>query len=244
MIPGPYVKSVRTMLFHEQSSSHQKMKVSRALVSKKQKRMDSYFDGMDSRATIHLISSSETGYGNDGDLERRSLSIKKLESAYPGLTKMMKRGDIIEDIDQSGYRSEGVYLFDGKNVVEQNDEYDDYGSPPEDFKIITEFQPGHWDQPLEVNDKYVSGNSEFYWHSEDLPCAIDPIESGLRDAIKNNLQRENEEYYVVFTHNKLKYLVYLRDDYVKNIDTLKVMYGHGQRCDEKGTTDYVIDTAV
>lgn len=57
----------------------------------------------------------------------------------------LHRGDMIVMGEKSGYRSEGLYFFDGKKLIDQDRSYDDYGTVPAEFQTITEFYPGYWD---------------------------------------------------------------------------------------------------
>ena len=62
----------------------------------------------------------------------------------------LRRGDIIFDTDDCnyGYRSAGMYFFDGVRILPPCSEYDDYGLVPTEFPLIVEFPPGYWDLPL------------------------------------------------------------------------------------------------
>lgn len=59
------------------------------------------------------------------------------------------RGDIIVNTShpEYGYRSAGMYFFDGTGLIPPDDTYDDYGTVPREFKIVEEFPPGYWDLP-------------------------------------------------------------------------------------------------
>lgn len=201
-------------------------------------------------STIHLISSKY----------EYTPSIKQLELKYPGITKMMKRGDIIEDISVSGYRSQGVFFFDGKKVIDQDTSWDDYGSVPIDFKLITEFLPGNWDHSnLKINAKYVKTSSsldesKFYWHSESVPCTVDLELSGLRAEVKNNLTTYDSRQCVILEYNKINYLIYICDDCLKECldDNEKFVYVFNNPYGDTGSKitilgkevkiDYVLET--
>lgn len=137
------------------------------------------------KATVHLISGNKivkaAKAGKYEDERRYPLyDIEDIERVYPGIKDMVKRGDIFEDIDESGYRSNGVFLYDGEKTINQDHEFDDYGHPPDELKLIIEFPPGYWD----VGDLIVNDTSKkprrteaessgtiilspsFYWHAE------------------------------------------------------------------------------
>ena len=105
------------------------------------------------KATVHLVSVGK----DESDYYTLSKMSKRLEKKHPGITKAMKRGDIIENIDESGYRSQGVYMWDGKRVIHQNHDWDDYGSPSQEFLLLTEFPPGYWDKPYSGKHNPRSG---------------------------------------------------------------------------------------
>jgi hypothetical protein len=117
----------------------------------------------DSRATIHVF-------------PKGGLSIRQLKAEYP--TFNPRRGDIIVSADESGYRTEGVRLYDGVEIIEQYLEYDDYGSPPIEFRVGTEFPVGYWDIPSDSDDprvvKYDVDELDMpYWHDESPATAMD-----------------------------------------------------------------------
>lgn len=119
----------------------------------------------------------------------------------------VKRGDFVVDVNNSqyGYRSSGVYFFDGRKLVSQDTDYDDYGTVPGEFMLISEFPPGYWDLPNRGSNgggsyevpscrEWFYGNGslvpkpcskiEFYWHTPEnfgvstLKFGPDTINSG------------------------------------------------------------------
>ena len=146
-------------------------------------------------ATVYLISGKkiakaaksstcEDGYRYD---------IDDIERVYPGIKEMVKRGDIFEDIDESGYRSEGVFLYDGQKTIEQGRDFDDYGYPPDELKLIIEFPPGYWDvDNLIINDTFekplrqdqesagtIILSPSFYWHADSVSSFLYFDELGI-----------------------------------------------------------------
>jgi hypothetical protein len=159
-------------------------------------------------ATIHLV---RLGDISDDDIVPTA---KTLEAQYPGIVKAMKRGDIIENTSESGYRSQGVYMWDGKNVIRQNTSWDDYGSPSTEFKIVTEFLPGYWDSAKLSCVAWDKGaEQEFYWHSDYPPCALDARALGLDKAAiltkkeKSAWLGEHNVYWTTFMHNGIEYKI-------------------------------------
>lgn len=148
-------------------------------------------------------------------------TINELEKKYPGIKEKMKRGDIIENVCESGYRSEGVYFYDGENVISQYHEWDDYGSVPIEFKVITEFPLHYWDNLYEntllINKDYSpDSQSEFYWHTEDTIVCIDLSQM---DEVKEPIQDNTYEYLntiIQITHNNVPYIILMNDKHLLN----------------------------
>ena len=177
------------------------------------------------KATVHLVA-----MGNLSENDKQ-LTKSRLDKKYPGVTSHFSRGDIIENVNESGYRSQGVWMWDGKNIIEQNTDWDDYGSPSKEFKIITEFPPGYWDRVYgEENGLTVKkwcridAESQFYWHSDYPPCALDAWELGL-DKMPVIAK---DDYYITFMHNGVEYKLNLdKPDIKKYIeDGIVCVYWH------------------
>jgi len=203
---------------------------------RKQKEEAKYKD----KATIHLISGRKIfgeEYDENEDLHYKPIPIDLIEKTYPGITKTMKRGDIIENIDESGYRSNGVFFFDGKKVIGQYYELDDYGSPPQTFYLITEFPPSYWDQDygervLKVNDAFQEGKSVFAWHSPEgtfSPLDLEKLPEIL-EKIKHDMKQVTITYdgeydwsrtsnYIILEYQNKKYMILL-DVYQSDRDPL------------------------
>ena len=133
----------------------------------------------------------------NGEKTNKYLTIDILEEKYEGISKKLKRGDLIENLNESGYRSQGVYCFDGTDIVGQNLKFDSYGTPSASFKLIKEFPPGYWDD-LIVNNDYEEGDSRFYWHFDEAYTYIN-----LNEYKNHNI----EENGISFTYNNKRYLV-------------------------------------
>lgn len=53
-----------------------------------------------------------------------------------------KYGDLIELLQYSGYRNQGIYIFDGKKIINLEDDPDDYGTLPRIFKVLQKNEYG------------------------------------------------------------------------------------------------------
>jgi hypothetical protein len=173
-----------------------------------------------SYATVHLFQGSELKNYNQEDVPTKD----QLNDRYPDFTNKLKRGDMLENIDISGYRSIGVYMWNGKEIIPQNTEYDDYGSPAKEFKVITQFPPDYWSTPrssqanLKVNNSYVGSdcNSGFYWHIDNPPLLVDLNEFVIIKA--------TQEYWILLDKDDNRhYHVLWVDNYIDNeIQTLNL----------------------
>jgi len=169
---------------------------------------------METKATVHLFSAHKIGYNTEE--ADRPPSIEDIERAYPGFTVGLKRGDILENVDEGDYRSSTIYFYNGTNIIyKETGECDDYGTPPTEFALITEFPPGYWDQPynqsrgLVINDRFEPGcESDFYWHSDETWSPIDLEKLGIQGAKltkvvepwESNPKYSSTYYYCTFTY--------------------------------------------
>ena len=129
--------------------------------------------------------------------------------------KGLKKGDLIENIYESGYRTEGVYIIDYKqDITSKNDnqtfykfvntldyDYDDYGSIPKNFLCFSEFEADHF---IRANFKNAS------WHTNTI--GVSTLD------IKNKNKKElfyNESDILVYKYNKNKYLFDIDEDDIK-----------------------------
>ncbi len=156
------------------------------------------------------------------DFYVNNVTIEMLDMVYPTLVNRLDRGDIIEFIDKSGYRSQGIMFFDGEKLIEQCTNYDSYGTPPIEFEIITEFPPEYFTRPYVsitnlhvVNDYVCSKNSisKFYWHCDMCYMALNIKKLGLIDkislALNNTIDRDR---YIQFTYKGITVLLRLSYD--------------------------------
>lgn len=123
------------------------------------------------RATIYLYSAEEDEEG-DGE-EEATISKADLKKLKP----FLRRGDLLENVADSGYRSSGVRMYDGKKVVDLCYDYDDYGSVGPEFVVYREFNPCYWDySSMNVNNMLVPDvdSAQSGWHTGDFPsCFVD-----------------------------------------------------------------------
>jgi len=147
-------------------------------------------------AVIHIVSmnaANEQGGHVIAYDDIESLDIHDLDAVFPGIANNLKRGDLISNSDDSGYRAQGVSIFDGETANELSSVYDDYVHIPEDYCIITEFPPGYWD-PKGFDEHHTicyytnsTGNpveSDFYWHCDPEMELINIKILGIEDAYK------------------------------------------------------------
>lgn len=76
--------------------------------------------------------------GVEAETEDEPISEKIRNNILPCLTNI-RRGDIIYFQKFGAYRNDGVYMYDGKKIVDLNYDIDDYGSVSQEFLAIDEF---------------------------------------------------------------------------------------------------------
>jgi hypothetical protein len=135
------------------------------------------------RASVLLIQIDDGHRYYTEDEHCKSLE-KYMNINYKNWKLYLRKGDIIENIEQSGYRSEGICMYDGEHIIPLNYEADDYGSPSDTFIVFKDFLPDYWtkiynDDVIQLNiiKKYISPlmddiMSSFYWHCDFPPVVI------------------------------------------------------------------------
>ena len=165
-------------------------------------------------ATIHLFDSGKfsdkTDENEDGEVDLAVINSNVLNI----LKCQLRRGDLLEDIAQSGYRSQGLYIYNGEQITQIAYSLDDYGCIGREYVVYREFGPMHWSfGEMSVNDQLCPGESSAAcWHSGDLPSLYVDTE-----AIRNSTNNEIEFQGVVYRiPDELKEYV---DDNIKNIES-------------------------
>lgn len=158
-------------------------------------------------ATLFTISFGLEGYDfEDVDENKQKQVIKKLKYLLP----YIKRGDIIEDTDISGYRSTGVNLvdiIDGKiQLMGVSTEADDYGHVEESFKGITEFPLDYWNYD-KMNYIEIEGDSESNWHSSGL-CTVSIETRSIINKITDKTLYVNNDNNIEMISFKYKNIIY------------------------------------
>ncbi len=134
-----------------------------------------------------------------------------MDNGYKNWRLYLRKGDIIENIANSGYRSEGICMYDGEHLIPMNHDEDDYGSPSKTFVVFKDFLPDYWNKVfdedtthLNVIKKYITSyldektnmekDSSFYWHSDYPPTVmykpiiIQQVKNKYKDVInKGNI---------------------------------------------------------
>lgn len=175
--------------------------------------------------------------------------LKELYSINPVLFEKIKNGDLLENVNESGYRSNGVYIFNkikNKLIILSLSKYpDDYGSIPEIFEVITEFKnPYYWHNENNYINHVDFTNSnlccESCWHNNYVPINLDKIkvenineddylyllnntETFLHDYSIHNRIKEYYfiDYYLKYYKINFKNLTYfIKSIYVDNINLM------------------------
>ena len=172
----------------------------------------------ESTCVIHLIDLSHVKekiilfIQSDDDTIATMIGMKTAEyitnfitDQHAELWNMMKRGDLIEDISSSGYRSDGRYIVDtdkdtkdlgimrnGLIIKDLYREYDKCGSVYPDMCTITEFPIGYFDN-LIVNSYLCGSDMKSYWHCELSPVCFDSKRLCLKNLTPDNVFHVNHK---------------------------------------------------
>lgn len=102
---------------------------------------------------------------NEEKKERYALVLEKLLKKVK--EDKIHDGDLVENISESGYRTDGVYVIEKKGnsikVADIGRDYDDYGHIDDRFSLSEDRPLGYW---------AYAGFKKASWHSEDLPEPI------------------------------------------------------------------------
>jgi len=172
-----------------------------------------------------------------------------LENLYPNFKRFLRRGDIVEISNISGYRTMGIWMYDGEKITSLNHEVDGYGTPSKEFLVFKEFPPDYWDcifvddfdnmeRQLNINNIYCpKKESKFYWHEPTIPVLVDKnvliplVERGVyKDVVGNKGYYYN---YVNVEYQNKKYRVTIPKDFSERDEIYYESYVEGflQHCD-------------
>ena len=156
-----------------------------------------------------------------------------LSDQHSELWNMMKRGDLIEDISSSGYRSVGRFIVDidpnnkdlgitrnGLIVKDLYREYNSCGTIYPDMCIITEFPINYFDN-LVVNSYLCGPMMKSYWHCDLSSIALDTHRLRLDKLNSNNIFHSNyklpdnddsvnadaDYLYIIVKFKKINYMI-------------------------------------
>lgn len=150
-----------------------------------------------------LIQANEDTKASEIGMKTARYITNFITDQHAELWNMMKRGDLVEDVSSSGYRSEGRYIVDvdkdtkdlgvmrnGLVIRSLYLEYDDYGTIYPDMYTITEFPIGYFDN-LVVNSYLCGPDMKSYWHCELSPISLDTKKLRLNSLTKDNVFHVN-----------------------------------------------------
>jgi hypothetical protein len=115
-----------------------------------------------------------------------------------------RSGDIIENINESGYRTEGVSLFykdtNQSMIVKLQHSHEDYGHVGDQFSLGPEYPVGYWTYAFErgkvINlSKNRNAKSRAYWHDyEENP---EPLNIRNLTNVENSMYILNNGMYSI-----------------------------------------------
>lgn len=173
------------------------------------------------KATILLVNIpyDTDDYDSQADFD----FVSAMDQKYPDFRQYLTAGDIIENLPHSGYRSDGVYMYDGKHIIDINRYKDPYGSVSTKFKVFKDFPPDYWSpwESMTVDDRYEPGEkSKAYWHYDSLPLIDKNIFTGL-EMTKTD---DGKRLYVDITFLGKTYRVFVKNKYLLKPKKLYVSY--------------------
>lgn len=161
-----------------------------------------------SKANLYLINT-----------ECSTLLFSDVKRLYPGLAKILKKGDMLEDISFHdphilSYNPGGIYFYDGKGELETPDfKSNRHACVPSTFEAITEFHPRYWSsgnarryQEVNVINIYEKGSQhKFYWHDcEDPYVALSVKKLNLLNL---PIRKHEGAHSIFIEHENGKYLI-------------------------------------
>lgn len=138
----------------------------------------------------------DDGSGDEGSDDEGPAIYKLNKKDFAKLRPYLRRGDLLENVAVSGYRSQGMYIFDGVNVTHMGDDLDDYGNIPAEYVVYKEFNPHYWEiGQLNVNNILVpeSQGYKVSWHGGDYPCVY-VYAPAIRDADGLTIHFQGQDY--------------------------------------------------
>ncbi len=180
-------------------------------------------------STLYTLSLGENFSKSMSENPNNIRLFDKVKNKYPDIVELLKRGDIIENIDESGYRTQGGYMIDivqnpdlDLGIIELIDIYVTDDDVPKRYHVISEFPLNYFDIEYihinndfqQVNYKYAyenqSGKTCFSWHYEEIPTICLHMKD-FEDSILYNksiiCKDENKKFCIIFSHNDTNYLL-------------------------------------
>lgn len=165
----------------------------------------------------------------------------------------LRRGDLIRYQEDAGYRNNGVAIFDGEKIVDLYTEIDDYGSLPEEFRVIEENVPiGYWRDVSDEQPGIAHNNIVWFDHRSVRDQALANIQLGKVETgehlVFTTFIYNDKEYRIIFDPYGVKDTKYLTKNQVNKFITKAreqlssdklIIFGHGMG--EYGDTTLVTE---
>ena len=175
-------------------------------------------DWVKGRCIVHLIDI-------DTNDEAFTPEHVKKSNLYDNLIKKMRRGDIVENVNTKDYRSKNILFFDGKNIIDRGKTIDKHGNIPEEFDMLSEFNPGYWDlnaentrhgenKPYNINSTLIKNKikkSTFCWNSNSAYGYVDITNYKYHKALFCDIK-----YISLELKSKSVALIYANDDAIND----------------------------
>jgi hypothetical protein len=133
------------------------------------------------------------------------------------IKKIIKRGDIVENNEESGYRTSGVYIWDGKKSISLSTTPDDYGTIPIEFRVISEFPIDYWHTFQSPISQLSKNTSQFDWHNNYVPVSKNILNISDKCKPKTAIFKNKSHHYKIFGfeffYRNLKFVLLFSLDY-------------------------------
>lgn len=144
----------------------------------------------------------------------------------------LRKGDLIIFDKNAGYRNEGVAIYNGEKIVNLYTKVDDYGSVPQEFRVVEGGVPlNYWKNISETDPaKYGIDHNEIVWfnHVPVRDRCINRMIYGRIDrkyAIFTTFEYEGKEYRLILNYPNTDATAYCDEkDYMFHSSTVMYQY--------------------
>jgi hypothetical protein len=139
------------------------------------------------------------GVFNDEEYDEEKITegLIQLNQLLPTLNLNLVKGDLIMFMGLERYRNDGVYIFDGENIVELGMTYDEYGHLPSCCTVINDNVPiRYWDE--------IAHNCIVWFDQSEVKqqCANNVVINEEYDDVRTTFNYHGQIYTLIYTANE------------------------------------------